>query len=748
MPGETDGFSEPMIKTRPRRSKYFFGAFLVVSFLGGKPPEFGQENSFFHGYLIKNPVIRVALCVNLDQVTLSSSSGAEVYEAGRSYRFLAGDVDKIAIKGQKEALTERFSLQIAQSESKAAAERLARDLGARIGPSARVAVVPGGEDGPGFQVRAGDFLTRGEALRYIKTLNAAGIREAWIVRDEVTNERADALSVMVGDKREILDPNTVVYFIPSSPQSYLSYNGNQYRGIFVLRATKKGIALVNILNLEEYLKGVVPKELSPEVFNAYDALKAQAVAARTYAIKHLGAHGDLGFDVYDTAQSQVYGGLTAEHPLSSRAVEETRGEVAVYRGKLINALYTSTCGGLTEDAANVFEGSPEPYLKSTECVYEKQPEWILECPPALPIMARNRIIDREVAWLTSLGIVPAQSLPEYYQEPAPADEAVGWVRNAAAFLGKPVDRLGPQDARMNAPGMAALLVRAFQWEDRVRNLMLKSEVDFVMRDLPPFRGEARDNLAYLIHTGILTASPDMADESRSVSRGELALALWRSVRSYFDPGHKGVFRGQVADGLELEEEGIVRVLPRSPDCTLFRGQDGEVARASRLSLLGGEKVTWSEYQGSVGLLEVSDTDQGNVLDRGSPFHSWQVRQTREEVEKRILEYYPIGQLVDLEVTSRGKSRRAIGLSITGTESQVAVRGLKVRWVLGLRDTLFVIDREFGSAGEVTHFVFSGKGWGHGVGLCQVGAYRMAQAGADYRDILKKYYRDVRVSRYY
>jgi stage II sporulation protein D len=204
----------------------------------------------------------------------------------------------------------------------------------------------------------------------------------------------------------------------------------------------------------------------------------------------------------------------------------------------------------------------------------------------------------------------------------------------------------------------------------------------------------------------------------------------------------------VADGLEVEEGDAVRVLPRSPDCFLFRSQDGEATRASRLSLLGGEKLIWSERQGIVGLLEVEGADDGNVLDRGSPFHSWQVRQTREELEKRISEYYPIGGLVDLDVTARGKSRRVIGLSITGTESQVVVKGLKVRWVLGLRDTLFAIDREFGSDGDVSYFVFSGRGWGHGVGLCQVGAYRMARAGASYRDILKKYYKDIRVSRYY
>lgn len=738
-----------MTSSRPRRGKYFFGAFLVLSLLGGKPPEFGPENSFFHGFLIRNPVIRVALCLNLDQVTLSSSSGVEVYEAGRSYRLLASGVDKIEIQGQKASLTERFSLQVAQAGSQAEAGRQAQDLRSKIGPAVRVAVVHEKDNTPPFQVRAGDFLTRGEALRYIKTLNSVGVREAWIVREEVTEERAHALSVKVGDRQESLDPDTVIYFIPTHPNSYLSYNGNHYRGIFVLRATKKGLVLVNVLNLEDYLKGVVPKELSPEIFNAYDALKAQAVAARTYAIKHLGACADLGFDVYDTPQSQVYGGLSAEHPLSSRAVEETRGEVVVYQGKLINALYTSTCGGMTEDVGNVFEGDSEPYLKSTECLYEKQREWTLESPPGPPIMARTRNIDREVAWLVSLGILPSNPLPEFYQEPATVDEAFFWLRNALELLGKPADRLTRQEPPLNYPKLAALLVRAFQWEDRVKNLMLRSEVDFVMRDLPRFKGDTRDNLAYLIHAGILAASPDMADESRGVTRADLALTLWKSVRSYLDPAHKGIFCGLVLDGLELEEDGVVRVLPCSPDLSLFRTQaDGQVSRASRLVLLGGERVSWSEHDGTVGLIEVAAGDDGNVLDRSSPFHSWQVRITREDLEKRVLEYYPIGRLVDIDVTARGTSRRATGLSITGTESQVTVRGLKIRWVLGLRDTLFAIDREYGSDGGVTHFVFSGKGWGHGVGLCQVGAFRMAQAGANYRDILRKYYRNIRVTRYY
>ena len=75
-------------------------------------------------------------------------------------------------------------------------------------------------------------------------------------------------------------------------------------------------------------------------------------------------------------------------------------------------------------------------------------------------------------------------------------------------------------------------------------------------------------------------------------------------------------------------------------------------------------------------------------------------------------------------------------------------GLRVRRVLGLRETRFVIDREYDEQGRVTHFIFSGRGWGHGVGLCQVGAYGMAKAGSTYDEILKKYYRGITISKIY
>ncbi|NOR12640.1 MAG: hypothetical protein GQ545_05245, partial [Candidatus Aminicenantes bacterium] len=90
--------------------------------------------------------------------------------------------------------------------------------------------------------------------------------------------------------------------------------------------------------------------------------------------------------------------------------------------------------------------------------------------------------------------------------------------------------------------------------------------------------------------------------------------------------------------------------------------------------------------------------------------------------------------------------RVIALSIKGDEAQVVVQGLRIRRVLGLREILFVIDREYNDAGELTHYTFNGRGWGHGVGLCQVGAYGMALVGADYKEILKKYYQGIKITK--
>ncbi len=147
-----------------------------------------------------------------------------------------------------------------------------------------------------------------------------------------------------------------------------------YRGRLALRATARGtLHVINRVGLEDYLKGVVPAEMGPRVYDELEALKAQAVAARSYAVKHRGQFAAEGYDLCATARCQVYAGASAENPLSTRAVEETAGEVLLWKGAVADALFTSTCGGRTENAPDVMAGYANvdaPYLASVPCFGE------------------------------------------------------------------------------------------------------------------------------------------------------------------------------------------------------------------------------------------------------------------------------------------------------------------------------------------------------------------------------------------
>lgn len=145
----------------------------------------------------------------------------------------------------------------------------------------------------------------------------------------------------------------------------VSVDEASYRGSVLIRiASDGGLTVVNTLSLESYLLGVVPLELGVRPESEIEAVKAQAVAARTYAVRNRGARNDLGFDFYATDADQVYGGRGEEDAVVRRAVEATRGEVVVYGGEPIMAFYHSTCGGRTANVEEVWGGEPVPYLQS------------------------------------------------------------------------------------------------------------------------------------------------------------------------------------------------------------------------------------------------------------------------------------------------------------------------------------------------------------------------------------------------
>jgi stage II sporulation protein D len=147
----------------------------------------------------------------------------------------------------------------------------------------------------------------------------------------------------------------------AAPGTFLTVANKAYRGDLRVAKVGKRLQLVNVVGLEAYLLGVVPGEMPKDW--PLEALKAQAVAARTYAVGHL-VKGE-GFDLHSDWRSQVYYGVAAEAPGPSRAVSETRGEIITFEGAPAQTLYFSSSGGRTISSLDAF-GTDLPYLVAVD----------------------------------------------------------------------------------------------------------------------------------------------------------------------------------------------------------------------------------------------------------------------------------------------------------------------------------------------------------------------------------------------
>jgi len=153
----------------------------------------------------------------------------------------------------------------------------------------------------------------------------------------------------------------------TSARSPLTINGRRYRGkIRVFPGPNRDLWVINELPLEEYLVGLINCEISSQW--SLDALKAQAVTARTFATFQKGSRSEGLYDVDSSVNDQVYAGIGLEDPRSRRAVKETEGELLLYQGKPIFAVYHACCGGKTESPEYLWTGN-FPYLKSIVCTY-------------------------------------------------------------------------------------------------------------------------------------------------------------------------------------------------------------------------------------------------------------------------------------------------------------------------------------------------------------------------------------------
>ena len=168
------------------------------------------------------------------------------------------------------------------------------------------------------------------------------------------------LELPVGETGELVPLLGPLVFLPAKGAT-LTFAGREYHSNLRVAAVKKKLQVVNVVALETYLLGVVPGEM-PAGW-PLEALKAQAVAARTYAVA--GLVKGRSYDLFADWRSQMYYGVTSEAPGPTRAVRETRGQILSYAGKPITAFYSSSSGGRTANAVDVY-GSDVPYLVSVD----------------------------------------------------------------------------------------------------------------------------------------------------------------------------------------------------------------------------------------------------------------------------------------------------------------------------------------------------------------------------------------------
>ncbi|MEP6921182.1 MAG: SpoIID/LytB domain-containing protein [bacterium] len=742
------------------------------------------------------PKIRVGLATDVRSATVSTTGHLmSADDVGNT--LVALDVARVRLEPRLLAPLpptnndNSFRLQVAGAESRAEAEQKSREIQEAIGEDSQITF---DAETKTWGLLVGGKRSRAEAEELGARLNDAGF-DANVFQSAVpTSPRAASSAsstpsdrmmpirpvndgVRLAASRSNITSREVVAFSSGSARSFSSsapvvlgsddetkspvrYNDRPYRGRIEVFANPRGnLTVVNVLGLEDYVRGVVANELSPGGYPALEAQKAQAIAARTYALRNRGQFSSQGFDLLPTTRSQVYRGFASEHPLSTRAVDETRGLIATYNGEPINALYTSTCGGRTEDAENIFNDAV-PYLRGRECAVEGR-------PALTPFMIRTTREPAELREEKNVPLVRDEALlaiQNFSSLPARVTDAwlAGVVTPAEVriWLGAVAratrQSLPPLADDINRPAaFATALNAAIFGESRADTLFDNADVDYFLavRDVADVPAINRADVALLVRDGYLSVFADATVRPRDpMSRGRVLHAISRLLEGrQLLQLQRGTARPTTGGSLVLRStKGKDQPIRVSADAYLFRQLGEGIYSVSSVALVGGEPVLFHlNPAGQIDYLEVRPSINGASAERSSPFTNWTTRLSLGQVQARLSRYARgIGAMTDLRVAARGSSRRAIDLEMIGTAGSSHLRGGRIRSALGLREQLFVIDREFDQDGRVNGFLFTGRGWGHGVGLCQVGAYGLAKQGLTYEQILKAYYSGIQLTKMY
>ncbi len=750
------------------------------------------ETEYF--YIGKEPLVRIGLATNARSVSITTTDSQLVAVSdGEANKFLATNKISVAARAYRPPEIEIYNFEIQNIESQTEAEAMAKDVREATGEKTIVGIDTATNK---WRVRVGETKETVEEANLFKNgLAEKGFEEVVIVTEKKLQPSDEAIALSEQNKNSktevrslikptgstqatnpnaTLDANVKEIIISGASQTFSSFkpisfgsfneravpvklNGKAYRGKIEVFVNSRGtLTVVNVVPMEDYLLGVVPNELG---LPSMEAQKAQAVAARTYAWANIGGFGTQGFDLLPTVYSQVYRGVSSENSNGTRAVRETAGIVATYKGKPINALYTSTCGGRTENSGNIFQFD-EPYLRGVECSLEgrKHFEPFLIKTVRAPAKLRDEQ-NVELVRLMSLFAVNNFQLSanpmtdDWFESEPTQSELSNWLNNIAQKLGKTYPNVSKDTAKPLE--LARILAQMIYGDAYADTILSESDINYHLSfdDANQIPKERRADVAVLLRDGFFTIYPDLTlKPQKAFSRAKMLRLIEQiyTKKKWMPVLQTGVTDASINGNLVVKSGRTSRTLAVRSDVFLFRQFGNSFYQVRETALVGGESVSFqTDASGAVNYIEIRPTQTPTVAEKMSPFTLWTANLSPSALQSRLSRYVRnIGTLYDVIIKQKGYSRRAIELEIIGSNGRFSLKGGKIRSALRLREQLFVMNKRYDGNGRVTSYSFTGRGWGHGVGMCQYGAFGLGKMGVKYDAILKHYYTGIDLTKAY
>ncbi|HUF16730.1 MAG TPA: SpoIID/LytB domain-containing protein, partial [Thermoanaerobaculia bacterium] len=620
---------------------------------------------------IAEPVVRVGLLTDQTSARFPRIEGGYVVIAERGPSIIRRG---FTVSSPVRQATTRYAVQVAALADRKRAEEFAAKISSETGERVDAVADPSG--GP-YRILAGDFETTDAAVPLRDRLTAARYGTDMLVTRRPSDQAFQRVHRLVDDEGDVHALESPTLLILPAQAETVTIGDLPYRGGARLFINNRGLLnVINELNVEDYVRGVVPNEMGPSIFDEVEALKAQALAARTYVIKRMGDFRTEGYDICPTPACQVYRGFSTEHALSDRAVAETTGMIITHDGQPIDALYTSTCGGETSDVEVMFPGRNEPYLRRARCVEMEMVE----------LAGRS----------TSGMLTEMQTDARLFAAIAGVGEGTSWaagdVRSAVSAASRVA---GSQLSGTSSPASSrrrdvlSWLAGVWNLSDAARRLTLPEDRQYFF----PGGGESDAHLvaSFLIKYGLTpTQYVNASDLDAAMPREELYALLysWLEEQGSITETSGKIF-SLSGRAMRLKAAGRETSFTLPSGIPVMRRIGDRTRELDRVPIMIGDRASVLQRQdGRPVAVIVQGNYDGASFDRTSSFANWTRSYRAEQLVASIAKRNAITSLQDLRPLGHDASHRVTELQVVAEGGRTFnLRGLPIRWSLEVPDNL-------------------------------------------------------------